>query len=80
MGYKIYLGKIDVSKIPKDKLFQGKAGTWLDCSIVVGDEEDQYGNRVSLSTGKSKEERVYLGNFKEYQPKLQQGQPDDLPF
>lgn len=81
MGFKIYRGKIDVTKIPKDNLFKGEKGTYLDCSIVVSDEEDQFGNTVSLSTGKNKEERIYLGNFKRYEPKIQQGQPeDDLPF
>lgn len=65
----IIAGSIDVTKIPKDKLFKGEKGLYLDLSIVVNDES-RYGNNVSISVGQTKEERenkvdkIYLGNAK----------------
>ena len=66
----IYSGKIDVKKIPKDKLFVGEKGTYLGLTITVNDTPDNYGNVVSVSVEQTKEEReqkapkVFLGNCK----------------
>ena len=67
----IYSASIDVNKINKEKLFKGEKGTYLNVSIVVNDEEDQYGNIVAITENQTKEEReagegkVYLGNGKQ---------------
>lgn len=61
---------IDVTKIPKDKLYQGKKGNYLSVTVSVNDETDQYGNNASIYVAQSKEEReakadrIYLGNGK----------------
>lgn len=57
--------KIDVTKITKDKLFKGEKGTYLDLTIALNDEKDQYGNTVSCWEKCEKEEtKNYLGNGK----------------
>ena len=61
---------IDVSKISKDKLVQGAKGKYLNITISINDEVDQYGNQVGIYESQSKEEREakdkknYLGNGK----------------
>lgn len=63
--------KIDVSKIDKSKLFKGKKGVYLDATLLLNDEVDQYGNNGMIVQSISKEEReagakgVILGNCKE---------------
>jgi len=62
--------KIDVSKIDKTKLFKGEKGTYLDLTVSVNDEPDNYGNDVAAWQGQTKEEvsakaqKTYLGNGK----------------
>lgn len=67
----IATGKLDVTKIPKDKLYVGKKGTYMAYKIYIDtDEADQFGNHGGLSFNQSKEEReagepkIYLGNHK----------------
>ena len=61
---------IDVSKISKDKLVKGEKGTYLNITISINDEVDQYGNQAGIYESQSKEEREakekknYLGNGK----------------
>lgn len=61
---------IDVTKIVKDKLIDGKKGKYLPLTFSVNDELDQFGNNVSIFISQTKEEReaktpkVYLGNGK----------------
>lgn len=63
------VGKINVNKIDKAKLFVGKKGTYLDVIIWINDEEDNYGNVASIQQTLSKEERdagspkIFLGNL-----------------
>lgn len=67
---KIIGAKIDVNKIDKNKLFQGKNGRYLAIDIIVNDELDEYGNDTTITVQQSKSEReakekkVYLGNGK----------------
>jgi len=67
---KMMSAKIDVNKIDKTKLFKGAKGTYLDVTIVLNDEADQFGNTVSIIQSQTKEERDaksdknYLGNGK----------------
>ena len=61
---------IDLTKIPKDKIYEGKKGKYLPITITVNDEVDQFGNQGPVVVSQSKEERdaktekVYLGNVK----------------
>ena len=87
---------IDLTKIDKSKIIEGKkGGKYLNMTVWINDELDQYGNDVSVQQSQSKEEReakspkVYLGNGRVYRSnKVAQAQeapapsiPDaDLPF
>jgi len=59
---------IDLTKIPKDKIIDGKKGKYLPVTITLNDELDQFGNQGPVIVSQSKEERegkvdkVYLGN------------------
>ena len=59
---------IDVSKIDKSKLIEGKKGTYLNLTVSVNDTKDDYGNDVSAWQGQEEAERKsgtpknYLGN------------------
>jgi len=87
--------KIDVSKIDKDRLFQGKKGSYLDATVFLNDEEGQYGDNGMITQSVSKEEREagvkgnILGNVKilgefgdnNSKPSAQAPAPmDDIPF
>lgn len=62
--------KIDVTKIDKERLFQGKKGSYLDATVFLNDEEGQYGDNGMITQSVSKEEREagvkgnILGNVK----------------
>jgi len=85
---------IDVSKITKDKLYQGKKGTYLKVTLALNDEPDQFGNHVSAWEEQSQDERTakadknYLGNGKVFWSKGEESTEtvkaevvnDDLPF
>lgn len=86
---------VDVSKIDKSKLIKGKKGSYANITISVNDEDDQFGNNVSLweaqteEQRKAKENRNFLGNGKiiwsndptSASDKLQEEDGgDDLPF
>jgi hypothetical protein len=80
--------KLDVTKIDKTKLFQGKQGTYLDAVIFLKDTPDQYGNNGMIVQSVSAEERAQgikgaiLGNVKVMQQQAQQPktEPQDLPW
>lgn len=62
---------IDVMKIDKAKLIEGKNGAkYYSCDIILSDTPNQYGQDVSVSTAQTKEERAekakrhYIGNGK----------------
>ena len=61
---------IDLTKIPKDKIINGKKGKYLPITITLNDEVDQFGNQGPVSVQQTKEEReaktekVYLCNVK----------------
>ena len=62
--------KIDVTKIDKARLFKGSKGTYLDATIFLDDDSDQYDNNGMISQDVTKEEResgvkgAILGNAK----------------
>ena len=61
---------IDLTKIPKDKIINGKKGKYLPITITLNDELDQFGNQGPVVVQQTKEERdakvekTYLGNVK----------------
>ena len=61
---------IDLTKIPKDKIIQGKKGKYLPITVTLNDELDQFGNSGPVCVQQTKEERdakvekTYLGNVK----------------
>lgn len=62
--------KIDVTKIDKARLFKGAKGTYLDATVFIDDEKDQYDNNGMITQNVTKEERdsgergAILGNCK----------------
>lgn len=60
---------IDVMKIEKQRLFDGKKGTYLDC-VLIETPNNEYGNDYMVVQSVSKEEReqgvkgTVLGNAK----------------
>lgn len=76
--------KIDVTKIDKSRLFQGKKGTYLNLTTFVDpDSPDQYDDHGFISQSTDKEEREagvktpILGNCKVFftEPSRQNGVP-----
>tara|TARA_R110000803_G_scaffold119646_1_gene187927 strand:+ start:136 stop:438 length:303 start_codon:yes stop_codon:yes gene_type:complete len=61
---------INLSKIDKSKIIEGKKGQYLPITISLNDELDQFGNQGNMTISQSKEERdakvdkSYLGNVK----------------
>ena len=82
---------IDLTKIEKSKVIDGKKGKYINITVFVNDEVDQFGNNASIIMSQTKEEReaktprVYLGNGKTAglanQTKQQEETvSNDLPF
>lgn len=65
---KLVKASINVSRISKDRLIEGKSGKYLDIMISLNDSEDQYGNTVSIwedqteEERRNKENRNFIGN------------------
>ena len=62
-------GNINLNKIDQSKLVQGKNGAeYLNVTIFINDDKNQYGYDVDLVQTQSKQERmagetkIYLGN------------------
>ena len=68
---RILKGSINVSKIDKAKLIAGAKGSYLNVSIMVKDELDNFGNIGMITQDTTKEEReagvkgAILGNIKD---------------
>jgi hypothetical protein len=93
---KLLVGSIDLSKIEKSRIVEGKNGAkYYNVNVWINDENDQYGNIASIQTGITKEEREaggkggYIGNLKDLsakseskpaQAKTVEVEDDDLPF
>jgi hypothetical protein len=84
---------INLNKIPKDKIVEGKKGKYLPITITLNDELDNFGNNGPVCVQQTKEERdakvekVYLGNVKvvwtnepTVTPQPVAEAADDLPF
>ena len=90
---KKYWGNINLNAIKEAieggvKPFEGKKGKYLDVSVWVTEEPDQFGNSCSISVyNKDTKQATYLGNLKlsEFngatQPATEQkSEAPDLPF
>lgn len=61
---------IDVTKIDEARLYKGAKGTYLNITVGVNDDADQFGNQVSCWENQTEEERKakaqrnFLGNGK----------------
>ena len=66
----IIKASIDLTKIPKDKIYAGKKGKYLPITITLNNDLDQFGNQGPVVVEQTKEERdakapkTYLGNVK----------------
>ena len=66
----IIIASINLSEIPKDKIYVGKKGKYLPITITLNDDVDQFGNQGPVVVEQTKEEReakqakTYLGNVK----------------
>jgi hypothetical protein len=66
----IISGSIDLTKIDKSKIFEGKKGKYYPVTVVINNELGQYGDSGYIQTEQSKEERdakqpkTFLGNVK----------------
>lgn len=75
--------KIDVTKIDKSKLFNGKQGTYLD-AILIETPNNQYGDDYMIVQSVSKEEReqgikgAILGNARKFGQSIPQSNDDQL--
>lgn len=92
---KLLTGSIELTKIDKSKIVEKNGRKWLNISVWLNDDKDQYGNCASIQISAKKDEpKIYIGNLKEYEqnkdvpnstsiPSNQQGSNvpgDDLPF
>lgn len=76
----LFLGKINLSKIDKSKLFKSEKGNfWMDITIWQNDIPDDFGNTIAIqqSTGKD-EKKIYIGNCKPWQPPKIETVPDEI--
>ena len=76
-------GKIDVSKIKKEKLFKGEKGTYLDF-VLFETKDNKYGNDYLVKqSGEKGEDMPILGSAKilvKKAPEKKLEETDDLPF
>lgn len=93
---KLLTGSIELTKIDKSKIVEKNGRKWLNISVWINDDKDQYGNCASIQiSAKNDEPKIYIGNLKEFEmnrktpnstpaPTVQQNQSnqpkDDLPF
>jgi hypothetical protein len=60
---------IDVTKIKKEHLYEGKKGTYLSLDIWINEEEDKYGNIAGIKQSykiNDEYESHFIGNAKEH--------------
>lgn len=87
MAKQIVSISINLDKITQSKLFKGKKGTYLNATLFLNDEVDQYGNNGFIVEATTKEEREagvkgsILGNVKKSAAKPEESaQVESLPF
>jgi|TARA_E500000081_G_scaffold136762_1_gene150894 hypothetical protein len=66
----IISGSIDLTKIDKSKIYEGKKGKYYPVTVVLNNELGNYGDSGYIQTEQTKEERdakqpkTFLGNVK----------------
>ena len=66
----IISGNIDLTKIDKSKIYEGKKGKYYPITVVLNNEPGNYGDSGYIQTEQTKEERdakqpkTFLGNVK----------------
>lgn len=60
---------LNLSKILKEKIYEGKTGKFISLTVYVNDQADQYGNDCSIILSQTEDERKnkikhYVGNGK----------------
>ena len=66
----IVSGSIDLTKIDKSKIYEGKKGKYYPITVVLNNEPSPYGDSGYIQTEQTKEERAakqsktFLGNVK----------------
>lgn len=59
---------INLKDLPKEKIIQGKKGTYINLSMSIHDQPNQFGQNTGIYIHQSKEERenktqkMYIGN------------------
>ena len=61
MGHMMNL-RLNVAALPKDKMVQGAKGTYIDLTIKIDDQENEYNQSVSSWVAQSEEERLQKRN------------------
>ena len=67
----IISGNINLSKIDKSKIYEGKKGKYYPVTVVINNEVGEYGDSGYIMTEQTKEQREakeqksYLGNVKD---------------
>lgn len=78
---KLLTGSIDLSKIDESKLFKSdKTGkSYLNISVWINDEKDNYGNIASIQQSTKKDEpKIFIGNLKPYE-RIETVTAEELP-
>ena len=82
MADRLFLGKINVSKIDKSRLFKGEKGTYMDVAIWINENPDEDWKALSIQqSGKPDQnlEGIYIGNCKEWNLKNKKEEtPSDM--
>lgn len=62
---KLLTGSIDLSKIDQSKVVEKNGHRYLNLTVWLNDEPDQYGNDAGIQQHTAKgEAKIYLGNLK----------------
>jgi hypothetical protein len=87
MAKQIISISINLDKITKSKIYKGKKGNYLNATLFLNEEVDQFGNNGFIVEATTKEEReagvkgVILGNVKKSAGKNEEPQYNEsLPF
>lgn len=87
MAKQIISISINLDKITQSKIYKGKKGNYLNATLFLNDEVDQYGNNGFIVEATTKEEREsgvkgnILGNVKKAAGKNEEPQySESLPF
>jgi len=87
MAKQIVSTSINLDKITQSKIYKGKKGNYLNATLFLNDEADQYGNHGFIVEATTKEEREsgvkgnILGNVKKSAGKSEEpAYAENLPF